>query len=246
MKLRQNIKHGLRSMTAPVLAKIPLRRWPAMAGLVQDLSVPKGVIPHPQPAPAGAANINILLTLLDSVRNVEGDVAECGVYRGCTLISMGIYLSQSGSSRQIYGFDSFQGLGEEVKIDLALGSGGDNNIRPDGFSDTNLELVSAKKELFDLKNISLIPGFFNESLNRFPERRFAFVHLDCDMYASYMQCLTYFYPRLQKGGIVLLDEYNDPPWPGCNLAVDEFLKDKPEKLTEISRDNHIKYYFVKA
>lgn len=246
MTLRQNIKQGLRAITAPMLAKVPLQQWPAIAGLIQDLSIPKGVVPHPQPAPVGAANINILLTLLDAVRSLDGDVAECGVYRGSTLIAMGIYLSQSGSARQIYGFDSFQGLGEEVKLDLALGSGGDDNIRPDGFSDTNLELVSGKKELFHLSNVSLIKGFFNESLNRFPERRFAFVHLDCDMYASYMQCLSYFYARIQPGGIVLLDEYNDPPWPGCNLAVDEFLRDKPERLVEIVRDNHIKYYFVKA
>ena len=106
LKLRQNIKRSLRSITAP---------------------------PHPQPAPCWAANIDILLTLRDSVRDLDGDVAECGVYRDSTLI---------------YGFDPLQGLGGEVKIDLALG--------------------------------------------------FASVHLNCDMYASYMQCLTYFYPRLPE------------------------------------------------
>jgi hypothetical protein len=46
---------------------------------------------------------------------------------------------------------------------------------------------------------------------------------------------------------ILLDEYNDPPWPGCNLAVDEFLSNKPEKLMEISLgSNYQKLYFSRT
>jgi hypothetical protein len=44
----------------------------------------------------------------------------------------------------------------------------------------------------------------------------------------------------------LLDEYNDPHWPGCNQAVDEFLACRPEKLERISQDGYEKYLIVKA
>ena len=71
--------------------------------------------------------------------------------------------------------------------------------------------------------MQLVSGYFRDTLQEFSELRFSFVHLDCDIYASYMECLEFFYPRLAPGGIILLDEYNDPPWPGCNKAVDEFL-----------------------
>ena len=57
--------------------------------------------------------------------------------------------------------------------------------------------------------------------------------------------LEFFYPRVTSGGVILFDEYNDPPWPGCNKAVDEFLADKPETLQEIERDNHVKYFIRK-
>ena len=50
-------------------------------------------------------------------------------------------------------------------------------------------------------------------------------------------------PDRQAGAIVLFDEYNDPPWPGCNQAVDEFLSDKLERLEKIERDNHQKWFF---
>lgn len=44
---------------------------------------------------------------------------------------------------------------------------------------------------------------------------------------------------------MLLDEYNDPPWPGCNKAVDEFLIGKRETLELIERDYYQKWFFVK-
>jgi O-methyltransferase len=106
-------------------------------------------------------------------------------------------------------------------------------------------LVDRKLNLFGLSSVTLIPGYFETSLQQCPENRFSFVHLDCDAYASYEQCLHHFYPLLVDGGIIALDEYDDPHWPGCNQAVDEFLKDKPEKLQEICRDNRLKYYFTR-
>lgn len=54
----------------------------------------------------------------------------------------------------------------------------------------------------------------------------------------------FFYPRVEAEGINRFDEYNDPPWPGCNKAVDEFLAGKPERLEMVSRDNYQKCYFV--
>jgi hypothetical protein len=46
------------------------------------------------------------------------------------------------------------------------------------------------------------------------------------------------------GGIILFDEYNDSPWPGCNQAVDEFLVATSLKLEPITRDNYEKYLVV--
>jgi hypothetical protein len=58
--------------------------------------------------------------------------------------------------------------------------------------------------------------------------------------------MEFFYPRMEKGGIILFDEYNDPPWIGCNKAIDEFLEDKPESPILITSDNQMKYYIAKA
>jgi O-methyltransferase len=244
--MRQAAKHLLRQLTAPVLRSVPIRNWPAVIGRIHDLSIPRRVAPNPRPEPRGAANINILLEFLDRTSAIEGAIAECGVFRGCTLVSMAIYLQQRGSAKHLYGFDSFEGFGDVIRYDEKLKTSEvDPNMRAEGFSDTSPDLVNRKLNLFGLRNVQLIPGFFETSLVKCPETRFSFVHLDCDAFESYRTCLRHFYPLMAPGGIISLDEYNDPPWPGCNQAVDEFLADKPERLEEITSDNHIKYYFPK-
>jgi len=95
-----------------------------------------------------------------------------------------------------------------------------------------------------LNNIRLYSGFFDKTLQQCAVPTFSFVHLDCDAYEPYRECLAFFYPRLARGGIILLDEYNDPAWPGCNKAMDEFLSNRPERLQVIAKDNYEKYYIV--
>ena len=67
-------------------------------------------------------------------------------------------------------------------------------------------------------------------LLRLPEdARFALVHLDCDLYAPTRAAMEFFYPRLTRGGLLVVHDYASGHWPGVVRAVDEFLADKPEK-----------------
>jgi O-methyltransferase len=224
----------------------PLDAWPRWAGDILDVKVPRNVPPKSAPSPAGGANINIILELLRRTRDVPGDIAECGVYRGASLCAIGLHLVRSGSDKRIFGLDSFQGFDASVGRDLELGGVDDREKRVGGFDDTSLAYVRGKLARLGLAGrVTLLPGYFTETLGALPETRYSFVHLDCDIYESYRLTLAYFYPRLSPGGVILFDEYNDPPWPGCNLAVDEFLADKPAKPIAIADANYIKYYIEK-
>jgi hypothetical protein len=214
---------------------------PGWVGKIHGLKVPKGVIPFTRPIPGGNANIKIILTLAGSVLHLEGDLAECGVYRGGTIIPLGLYLEQHNVKKAIFGFDSFEGFGDNVSL-IEDTSSETRRL----FTDTSYEMVTAKISDLNLSNrITIIKGFFSESTAIVKDRRFCFVHLDCDLYESYKFCLNFFYNRMIPGGIILFDEYNDPPWPGCNRAIDEFLIDKPEKVMEICSDNYVRYYIRK-
>jgi hypothetical protein len=237
---------ALQDASSNWVVRRPLDRVPGWLSRLHDIELPKGVATLAEPTPFCPANINVLISLLEQCTKLEGDIAECGVYRGGTLIPMSLHLKQRGAKKVAYGFDSFEGFDASVDSEIALGGLPNSEKRRGGFADTSYEYVDAKVHRFGLENhAKLVKGFLADTLPEHAERRFCFVHLDVDIYESYKIALQFFYPRCVPQGVILLDEYNDPPWPGCNKAVDEFLADKPEKLREIERDNYVKYFIRK-
>jgi hypothetical protein len=239
-------KEAVAGQAGPILRFVPIRRWPRSLSRLTGVLTPRAVSPHAHPSAAGGANINILIELLERTANLNGDIAECGVWRGRTLIAMGLYLQQHGATTRIWGFDSFHGFDASIERDVKLGGAETHEKKVGGFSNTSYDLVQRKLNAFRLNNVRVEPGWFQVSLPRCQDRTFRFVHLDCDIYESYRTCLAFFYPRVSPGGIILFDEYNDPAWPGANQAVDEFFADKPEKPQSITRDNFQKWFVVKS
>lgn len=164
---------------------------------------------------------------------------------GGTLIPLAIYMAQNGIDKTLYGFDSFEGFPDSIATDIQLGGAHLEYKRPGGMNQTSRGLVANKARLFGLKNVRIVEGVFERTLPEYSGLSFSFVHLDCDTYDSYRECLTFFYPRVPRGGIILFDEYNDPPWPGCNKAIDEYLAARPERCRSIAHDNYVRYYIVK-
>jgi O-methyltransferase len=244
--MRSLLRTPIKSVTLRFYRSRPISNWPRWASDLLEINT-QANLPHKVAlSAAGGSDINIILALLDRTRDVPGDVAECGVFKGNTLASIALYLRDNRLAKHVFGLDSFQGFDESVQKDIALGGAADAEKRVGGFEATSLAGVRAKLAGLGLLDaVTLIPGYFAETLQKLPKRKFSFVHLDCDIYDSYSQTLEYFYHRMSSGGIILLDEYDDPPWPGCNLAVDEFLADKREKPVVIQMDNYEKYYILK-
>jgi len=237
----------LRGATLPLMKHWPIDRCPGWLGTLHHIRVPGNVQPQPEESPAGGANARILFRLLESTLGLEGDVAECGVWKGQMLLPTGLFIKRRAPHKRVWGFDSFQGLNETVATDLSLGGDQDVRKRVGGFSDTSYLTIARRVRRFGLEDtVRLVPGYFQDTLARHTTLRFSFVHLDCVLYESYKLTLEFFYPRLARGGVILLDEYNDPPWPGCTRAVDEFLAGKPETVQRTSSDRYVKFFIRKA
>jgi len=168
------------------------------------------------------------LDQLQSVKNLKGDIVECGVSIGhgaLLFLLMGEYL---GVERTYYGFDSFEGFPAPVAKD------GVTPIKGDGFcanpSDTVLRVLKDGRipEEKIRSRIRLVKGMFDETLPQY-QGRIALLHLDCDLYESYKVSLASLYDKVVPGGVIMFDEYADPRWPGAKPTIDEFFTDKPEK-----------------
>lgn len=84
-------------------------------------------------------------------------------------------------------------------------------------------------EAFEL-SVDLRKGYFEKTLPTISDKNFCFLHIDCDTYAGHIEVLEALYERLEPGGCVVFDDYNDDAWPGATKAVDEFFEGRPESV----------------
>ena len=172
-----------------------------------------------------------LARIVRSLENFPGAILECGTHHGATLLGMAHILRSRGIPARIYGLDSFAGFPEPTAEDAQ----DDGTMHPwvhRGFlGEASLEELTARLTRMGLaEHVTLIKGYFRDTLPRLAAEHFSLVHLDCDLYSSYMECLEFVYPRMLPDGIIVFDDYGSPPYAGAQRAVDEFFADRPEQL----------------
>ncbi|MEW6183994.1 MAG: TylF/MycF/NovP-related O-methyltransferase [Bacillota bacterium] len=57
------------------------------------------------------------------------------------------------------------------------------------------------------------------------------VHLDVDIYKSTLDCLDFFYSRVNTGSVILIHDYVQAA--GVRKAFDEFFSNKPDLIIEL-------------
>lgn len=165
-----------------------------------------------------------LLGLLERTLALEGDVAECGCFRGLSsyLILNGMRAHDPGFAGAGYHvFDSFQGLSAPTKQDeVSDDHPRANDLRymgvPGAFS---ASLEEVKRALSEFPQVEYHPGWIPSSFEGLPERTYRFVHLDVDLHDPTRAAVEYFYARMTTNGILVCDDYG---WPGARRAIDEF------------------------
>ena len=162
----------------------------------------------------------MLISLARYARHLSGDFAECGVWNGGTALLVARILKNI-ANKKLYLFDSFQGL---PKLDQQK----DPWFFEGQYSAKSVDAVKALLSEFQTM-IDIRCGWIPETFRGLEERRYAFAHLDVDVYQSTLDCCAYFYPRLVTGGVLLFDEYCFAAARGEKDAVDEFFADKPER-----------------
>lgn len=73
----------------------------------------------------------------------------------------------------------------------------------------------------NLKNINLIEGMVENTLKKIVPKKISLLRLDTDFYESTKICLKILYPKLNKNGVLIIDDYGN--WKGCRKAVDEYF-----------------------
>ena len=160
--------------------------------------------------------------------DLDGEVAECGAFQGLSSYLFCSYLRLACpdfDGRGYHIFDSFQGLSQPPRSRSRLsGSRRRYPFRIQKGRRFHGSLEAVKSTLMDFPQIEYHRGWIPESFAGIPEKNYRFVHLDLDLYEPIKGSVEYFYPRMVKGGVIVIDEYAFPRWPGARKAVDEFCQ----------------------
>lgn len=130
----------------------------------------------------------------------------------------------------LFAFDSFEGLPEIEEIDKQeIWKAGKLRTDEDDFKQMMLDHGIPEDRL------KMVKGFYSDSLTEdlsaqiLPDKA-AVVYIDCDLYASCRDILKWIPPFLQKGTIVVFDDWNcfhGDPEKGERKAWAEFLAEHP-------------------
>jgi len=151
------------------------------------------------------------------MEDVPGAAAELGVYRGFFASCVNRLLPD----RYLYLFDSFEGFAPEDRASAAFQAAHRN---------TAAEMVLSGMPC--PKNGRVKPGFFPQSLKGL-EEQFCLVSLDVDFENTTLEGLRYFWPRLSRGGYLLLHDWGNPKLPGVERALERYETELGEKLAAV-------------
>lgn len=166
---------------------------------------------------------------------IEGDIAEVGVWRG----SVGIVFGEIFKNKNIYLFDTFDGIPYSNEYDNIHKAGDFGPTDRDPLYYASFDEVKDTLSIYN--NIKVYRGIFpSETATHISDKKFSLVHLDVDVYQSYYECLNFFYPRMNNNGLILFDDYNIPSCEGATKAVNEFCNKNNIEILNV--DN---LYFIK-
>lgn len=166
-----------------------------------------------------------------SARDVAGDVIECGSYEGASALALAVLGRLHGKEQKVLMLDTFHGLPPVGETDAFRRSG---EFEP--AKDQILRIGSQAARLGVADRIEIHAGLFADSFTRLARRelRFAFVHVDANVYEGTDQACAFTLPRAAEGGVVVFDDYNGPFDLGARLAIDRHLAGRPEALRDLA------------
>jgi len=147
---------------------------------------------------------------------IKGEFAEVGVFKGFSAE----IINKAKGNKKLFLFDTFEGL---PKINKKI----DRSFKEAMFK-SNYNLVIKRFEKYN--DVFIYKGNFPESAIEIQNFKFAFVHLDVDIYDSTKKCLEFFYPRLNRNGIIISHDYHTK---GVKKAFNEYFIDKEENIIEL-------------
>jgi O-methyltransferase len=214
------------------------RHWPSSVDPLFPADMEPAAIPlMKRAAPYTMTSRLRLYAMYQAVRyvtsnGIPGSIVECGVWRGGTMLLAADALAQFGvTDRDLYLFDTFEGLTEAGPEDIAINgiSGRDWTQQSNGEQAATFRCEAHVDEVKALMATSSYPadrmhfieGRVEDTVPGESPTQIALLRLDTDWYESTKHEMEHLYERVTPGGVVIIDDYGW--WKGARRAIDEYF-----------------------
>ena len=186
--------------------------------------------------PYTMTSVQRLLGLISATRyvaraGIAGDIAECGVWRGGSMMAVALTLMQEQpkQSRRLYLYDTFSGMPAPSRKDSSYNgttasSQLDNTPKGSGvwcFAGLKEVKTNLMKTCYPADLISYVEGKVEDTIPAMLPSGLAILRLDTDWYDSTKHELVHLYPLLASKGVLIMDDYGH--WQGARKAIDEYF-----------------------
>ena len=157
-----------------------------------------------------------LWSLLEQVKDLSGAIIEVGVWRGGSGALLAWRSKSLGLDADIYLCDTFEGV---VKA-------GDRDPHYVGGEHSDVDFTAVQSLVSSISpRCRILRGIFpDETGDGLRDQEIRFVHIDVDVYQSAKDVMTFVWPRLVVGGIVVFDDYGTPFTDGVRQLADELAE----------------------
>jgi hypothetical protein len=177
---------------------------------------------------------------------IEGAIVEAGVWRGGSAMVCALTLVALGDTdRQMFLYDTFDGSwGRPGELDGTIYGRSPEDTMADyeeslrrtrdqaALEADGISLAAVRSSLLSTGypegKLAFVKGLVEETIPRTLPERIALLRLDTDFYGSTSHELVHLFPRLEPGGILLVDDY--PTETGATMAVDRYFEETGHRI----------------
>lgn len=201
--------------------------------------------------PYTLTSVQRLVALCDAVQyvvrnQIPGDIVECGVWKGGSMMAVARTLIQANDqSRHLYLFDTYEGMTPPGDKDVSVqGASASNLLQNEDKADPeSVWCVAPLDEVrrvmdgvgYAPSKVHFIKGRVEETLPEMAPEKISLLRLDTDWYESTRHEMNQLFPRLSKGGVLIIDDYGH--WEGARQAIDEYIKENKLQILLHRIDN---------
>jgi len=161
---------------------------------------------------------------------IPGGIVECGVWKGGSMMAVALTLANArNADRDLYLFDTYEGMTKPTAVDgqharttwSERQTASHNTWAYAGLKEVRTNIASTG---YPTDRVHYIVGKVEETVPSSAPDSIAILRLDTDWYESTKHELEHLFPRLSKGGVLIIDDYGT--YPGARKAVDEYISDR--------------------